>query len=1106
MNPPPILQTLSLSEPQQMAALARSGDVAVTAGAGTGKTRTLVARYLALLADGLPLRQIVAVTFTRKAAREMRNRIRQEIGAYLSAGLADESESRRWQAAYNDLDAARIGTIHNLCAEILRAHPAEAGIDPRFAVLDETQAALLAQEAVEAALAWAVQIETLTPLFGLLRERPLQDLLLFLLQNRLAVQAITQQLPPGHILAHWQSQIQAEQTALLAQLLADPAFMAAATVLRRSQAHNPNDLAEVPRQLAITALDSLEGETLAGQLRNLAVLDEIKLAGGSQKNWPGGKEELDAVKSALKCLRGMWQERPLLKLRLNPQDEAIAAAMPAVYALFVYADQFYQARKAERDGLDFDDLEALSMRLLESQPAVRAYWQAQMSALLVDEFQDTNTHQRQLIRLLCPDAGKLFIVGDAKQSIYRFRGADVAVFAAEKAHIARQNGRIIDLDTSYRAHELLLAGINHLLRPVLGDDSPERPSYAAPFAPLRPGTKKLAAGLTTPFVEFHLALGNKGDALPLAAVGLAGRLAQLHADHDLDYGAMAILCRGSNSFQYYENALDAAGIPYLTVAGKGFYERPEIRDLLNALQAIADPHDDLALAGLLRSPACGLSDVALYRLRQAQPMGGSLWQTAQQTAADADADLDLRTAVTLVQELNQQVGRKPVADIFKQFLDQTQYRAILRRTGQPRALRNVAKLLADIHGSELVSVSEFLEYAQTLRDSGSREGEARATAGGAVQIMSIHAAKGLEFPVVVLGDAGSGSPRSGGVLVDGRLGILLPQKDETQEQAASYQLGALLAKEQEDAETARLLYVALTRAEQLLFISGAAPQNKAGRFSGRGWLGQLAAIVGLENTDLSGYDEAGDGRFIVECAAADTAVRAAIYEPNYKPPIWPAAKDVGDGVGERPSSYPPLQEPIAAPTLPDADSPDEDTPQRVWQVVPAGRRPEAPAWVIGSLVHQALALWRFPGADFAPWVWARAREFGLTDAKQLAHAQTESARLLQRFRRSALFQEMDQADQRLPEVPYSYLVNGRVQTGYIDMLYEQAGSWTLVDFKTDHVGSEADLQRLLSQTDYTQQLRQYGRAVQQLLGITPRLKLCLLNYGREVRLIDVAAN
>ena len=154
-QPPDILQAYPLSTPQQAAALAR-GDVAVTAGAGTGKTRTLVARYLALLAADRPLRQIVAITFTRKAAREMRNRVRREIAAYLAQPGLAAAERQRWQAHFNGLDAARIGTIHNLCAEILRAHPAEAGIDPRFAVLDETQTALLLREAAEAALTWAV--------------------------------------------------------------------------------------------------------------------------------------------------------------------------------------------------------------------------------------------------------------------------------------------------------------------------------------------------------------------------------------------------------------------------------------------------------------------------------------------------------------------------------------------------------------------------------------------------------------------------------------------------------------------------------------------------------------------------------------------------------------------------------------------------------------------------------------------------------------------------------------------------------------------------------------------------------------------------------------
>ena len=159
MDSPQILKSFTLSTAQEAAALAHGGDVAVTAGAGTGKTRTLVARYLALLCGGLNLRQVVAITFTRKAAREMRNRVRQDVGGYLRAGALSAEELGRWQELYNELDAARIGTIHQLCADILRTHPAEVGIDPQFAVLDETQAALLVQEAVEAALALAEESE-----------------------------------------------------------------------------------------------------------------------------------------------------------------------------------------------------------------------------------------------------------------------------------------------------------------------------------------------------------------------------------------------------------------------------------------------------------------------------------------------------------------------------------------------------------------------------------------------------------------------------------------------------------------------------------------------------------------------------------------------------------------------------------------------------------------------------------------------------------------------------------------------------------------------------------------------------------------------------------
>ena len=182
------------------------------------------------------------------------------------------------------------------------------------------------------------------------------------------------------------------------------------------------------------------------------------------------------VKAALKTLRELWKGAVLLQLALTPLDEKLAAAMPGLRACFQFAHDRYAAFKRERDALDFDDLEAGALALLETNAAVRARWQAETVALLVDEFQDTNDRQRRLVRCLNGAAGKLFLVGDAKQSIYRFRGADVTVFRAERETIARAGGAVVALDTSYRAHRELIAGLNDLLRPVLGEtDDPARP-------------------------------------------------------------------------------------------------------------------------------------------------------------------------------------------------------------------------------------------------------------------------------------------------------------------------------------------------------------------------------------------------------------------------------------------------------------------------------------------------------------------------------------------------------------------------------------------------------------------------------------------------------
>ncbi len=1120
----PIVVQMSPSPEQEPAVRARGRDVVVTAGAGTGKTRTLVARYLSLLAEGLPLRGLVAITFTKKAAREMRNRVRQEVRGYLERTDLAPDERARWRQLYADLDAARISTIHSLCSEILRAHPAEADVDPRFEVLDEGQLAILRNQALDETLAWAADTRPVVELFALLGERGLRGTLETLLGQRLDAQAHFGALPADP-LAHWSQALSQRQQKALEALLDQPAWINAVSVLQENAAHDPEDRMEIQRQGALGALQGAVG-SLAERLASLADLDRINLVGGRQNAWPDGKPQLRAVKEALRTLRDLWRDQAdILALSLTPLDETLAQALPWLQAAFDFACQRYQGLKEARNALDFDDLEGRALALLWQNETVRARWQEEVAALLVDEFQDTNGRQRDLVKLLNGDRGRLFIVGDAKQSIYRFRGADVTVFRAERGTIEAAGGAVIGLDTSYRAHRALVAGLNDLLRPVLGETpDPDRP-WAEPFAPLAPHREAPGPGLDAPHVELHLCVGPKtGGALERAADALAGRIAALVASgahieaggrlRPLGYGDVAILCRASTSFGAYEDALERAGVPFLTVAGRGFYGRPEVRDLLNGLQALADPSDDLALAGLLRSPALALSDLALYRLCRARDQEEglvSLWD-ALQSKGDQLPGQDrprARRAIRLVRDLHEQVGRAPVADLLKAFLDETDYRAALIQAGGARGARNLSKLLADAHASGIVGVGEFLEYVGGLRDSGTREGEARASLEGVVQIMSVHAAKGLEFPVVVVGDVTKGVGGRRGVLIDPELGALLPLKDEDGELPAAYRLGKSQADDQEEAESDRLLYVAATRAREKLLVSGCIGLRRDGTPSSLGsWLGKIAGPDGL---NLAGqvipYDEEGGQAIRLDLAVGGTPVACTVYEPGWLGPPSPAA-----GAAER-ATPTPLPPPLLAPVESEPAQVDPRTaereripPQRVWRVVPAVQQPRAPAWVVGSVVHEALAAWRFPdeAADFERWAEARARGHGLTDTRQLADAGRQSRRLLARFRSHPLYQAMEEANRRLHEVPYSLLVNGQVESGTIDALYRQGGSWTIVEFKTDRVEDEADLERVLGERDYLPQTQRYVQAMERLLGERPRCILCMLNYANTVHLHRVS--
>ena len=1007
----PIVAQMGPSEEQRPAVLERGRDIVVTAGAGTGKTRTLVARYLSLLAEDVPLRSVIAITFTRKAAREMRNRVRGEVRRYLERVDLPDDQRERWQSIYTGLDAARIGTIHSLCTEILRSHPAEARVDPRFEVLDEGLGNVMRSRAIEETLGWAADDEQAARLFDLLGAGGLQIALNTLLKQRLDAREAFVSLPDDP-LAHWGERLSQHQQQAFDVLTGADDWRDGVAMVRALAASDPSDKLEVERRKAVAALRGGTG-LLVEQLASLAGLAEVKLSGGSQKNWPGGKDDVTAVKDAMRTLRGMWKaQSDLLELRLTELDAAIAAQLPALRRAFDFACDRYDSLKRERQALDFDDLEQRALDLLRENATVRARWQRDARSILVDEFQDTNTRQRDLVAFLNGDGDKLFIVGDAKQSIYRFRGADVAVFRAERDRVAQCGGAAFALQTSYRAHAQLVDGLNDLLRPVLGERSdPVRP-WAEPFAALRPFRVEAGPGSAAPFIELHLTVGSKSaGALDRAADALVGRLIELVEGgaqvedggelRALGYGDVAILCRASTAFGAYEDALERASVPFLTVAGRGFYGRAEIRDLLNALQSLADLTDDLALAGLLRSPVLGLSDIALYRLCQARAVGGKPRRLLDvlrggDMALEGDQLDRVQRAVGIVEQLHERVGRLPVADVLKALLDTTDYRAVLIQAGKARS------------------------------------------------------------------------------------------------------------EDQDAAESDRLFYVAATRARERLLLSGCIGLKRDGT-PGKldGWLGKLGgdSCLALAGEAIP-HTEDGAAANALDLQAGDTPVKCTIYEPGIE---WPRRASAQQEAVERAILPPPLLEAISA-GIERLDEgvmeQDRIPPQRVWRVVPVAERPSAPRWVIGSIVHESLAGWRFPDGDeglFERWASARARSYGITDPRELADAVSQSRRLMLLFHRHPLYREMDGAERRLHEVPYSLMNEGELESGIIDALYLADGAWTIVEFKTDRVGDQADFERLLAETDYAVQAERYVAAVEQLLGERPACVLCWLNWAGGVR-------
>ena len=1086
------LDQLQLRGKQREAVATRGRDVVVTAGAGSGKTRTLTARYLALLEEGLTPRAVVAVTFTEKAAREMRNRIRARVSEWVHDARSGE-DCPRWAAIEADIDTARIGTIHSLCAEILRAHPVEAEVDPAFEVLEEGLAAAWKAQAVEDGLAWASGEESLVPVLRAFAPRQLREGLIHLIAFRLdALESFAGEA----LMDRWDRTLAARLREFtdgeevsgaiehLRQLEKDGALEHDAGPKLASQVQQ---LLEAWGALA----EALAQPELLGAIGHLARVRDPGLDKRAGKRDGEAKACIDRIREHYDAQVEHWLGSLKDPEGLVRAEQVLRALVPGLHRLLAKADEFYLRARQQDNALDFDDLEDKAVRLLERED-VRRRWRSEVQAVLVDEFQDTNERQRRIVEALSGardgQHGGLFVVGDAKQSIYRFRGADVTVFVRVEQAAGRIGGEVLHLSETFRAHPRLVDALNGLLAPVM-DAGAARRAYQVDFEELEAVRNRESAKMAPPFVEMLIGEGASAEeSRSLAAAALARRLGEL-ARAGAAWDDMALLFRASTSFPEFERALEEAGIPFVTVAGRGFYDRPEIRDLLNLLRAVANPRDDLAMAGLLRSPAFGLSDSALFRLRWPQAGGEPVsFRRALQSGLGALGEGEQARAERArgeVERLATMANRVSVGELLKDLLDNTPFGAALRAApAGERLQRNVDKLLQDAHASGIVRVEDFLEYIVTLKAAGVREGEAPSEAQGAVRLMTVHKAKGLEFPVVVLADASRRAPADySRILLSREMGVVARPGRRTEEEPLSYRLAKAMEREEEQAEEQRLLYVGATRAKEMLIVIG----YRGGRRGGS-WFSLLEDTLPPDAIAAAGVATPvvvtlpGTGgqialRTVHEAAAATQRPARARPSPPDDAALEPLYRPVPEGTLE-----------VSDDKLPFLEA----ARQRHEGILAARAREDAT--LVGNLVHLAIRRRIFPGdARLHPLLEAAVREAGRLEPAEAAGHIAHVERLLARLRADARWAAFERARQ-YHEVPFSLTHREGFASGYIDLLVEDGlGVWQIVDFKTTRIETQAERDRLLA-TEFKPQLARYREAVERQLGGRVETWACLLDY------------
>lgn len=1013
-------------------------NVSLLAGAGSGKTYVLMKRFVQILRADVSVNptNIVAITFTRKAADEIKGRVRQAVSECVEQAQND-LERLRWQEHLQKVESAPISTIHSLCSRILRDNPVETQLDPEFTILEDFEAQDFFKETLQQYL--RKNIKENAALRRLVQTYGVNSFVnqVTALGDKLSELVREDNLAEPYLKAK-------EELPALQQKL----FAAVREVIEAREALGAKTKGRQTLTEAAGLLDEMQKQLLAPE-PDCSLLDASGVVKVSGK----------ALAAELTNLKNLRQE--LNHVLLN------AKGCDLVQDWLAVLQEFYaclSARKQENNVLFNDDLDLLAIEHLQKNEALRQKYQERYKYIMVDEFQDTNERQRQLIYLLCgnklDNTNNLFIVGDVKQSIYRFRHADVSVFNRVKEDIAQNAGKNLGMKTNFRSTQSIVESCNTAFCQLM--DLPKEEICLEHHEGANTGGAKVCL-LQVPYKSKDDDLGAKEDKWQKEAEAIAAYLQQElpKVESQLRPGASkAILLRAMTHCEILRQTLQGYGINCVVVKGKGFYEQQEILDILNLLAALHNRYASLELAGALRSNYFGLDDATLTRLFWQTENDKPLWDVLQ-AVGSGELQLNLQPeqqalamhAAERLRSLRQAAALMALPELFAQLWDELKPEFVLsQQENGPSKLANIKKLrrLAQQYcQTKQASLAEWLQNVKDLRASSSKEPAATVQADDALQIMTIHNSKGLEFDLVILpqldksvkGDTASIKYLPGKEGEQGLLGIKVPDKEMQLQNSGVYEQAKARDSELEEEESRRLLYVAMTRAQKQLLMVGTVAEEKLpeaviGLPAAKGWWQQLQAVYEVD------WDKQESSCPWVRLLCADVLSPAVVQhgeqqklalEPLTLAPL-PAYAACGRTCFtasalqtylhcQRQYYY---QQVLAVPELE--------------QTVAGEQAHELPASVTGSIVHKALELYNGYNAEV---VFAIALEKFAPGA-----AATQAKSMFDAYISSDLYKALPKKQKRELEFVQP-LQQELAAEGVIDLLaFDEADNMIIVDYKT----------------------------------------------------------